>query len=50
VRLNAHTPAGIRKFDEAKDALRKQLEKTKTEELRSALGRRLRAKAKIEEL
>jgi len=50
VRLNAHTAAGMRKFDEAKDALRKQLEKTKTEQLRSALGRKLRTKAKIEEL
>jgi hypothetical protein len=50
VRLNAHTPAGIRKFDEAKDSLRKQLQKAKTEELRSALGKKLRAKAKIEEL
>jgi parvulin-like peptidyl-prolyl isomerase len=50
VRLNAHIPAGLRKFDEAKDALRKQLEKTKTEQLRSALGKRLRTKAKIEEL
>jgi hypothetical protein len=50
VRLNAHIPAGMRKFDEAKDSLRKQLEKTKTEELRSALGKKLRAKAKVEEL
>lgn len=50
VRLNAHTPAGMRKFDAAKESLRKQLEKTKTEELRSALGKRLRSKAKIEEL
>ena len=46
VRLNAHTPAGSRKFDEAKDSLRKQMEKTKTEELRSALGKRLRTKGK----
>lgn len=50
VRLNAHTPAGKRTFDEAKDALRKQLEKANTEKLRSALGRTLRAKATIEEL
>ncbi len=50
VRLNAHVPAGTKKFDEVKDSLRKQLEKTKTEQLRSALGKRLRAKAKIEEL
>ncbi|MGC9944996.1 MAG: peptidylprolyl isomerase [Bryobacteraceae bacterium] len=50
VRLNAHIAAGVRKFDETKDSLRKQLEKNKTEQLRSALGKRLRAKAKIEEL
>ena len=50
VRLNAHTPAGIRGFDEAKDSLRKQLEKAKTEELRTALGKKLRSRAKIEEL
>lgn len=50
VRLNAHTPAGMRKFDDAKDSLRKELEKTKTEQLRTALGKRLRTKAKIEEL
>lgn len=50
VRLNAHIPAGTRKFDEVKDSLRKQMEKTKTEQLRSGLGKRLRTKAKIEEL
>jgi hypothetical protein len=30
--------------------LRKQLEKAKTEELRTALGKKLRSRAKIEEL
>jgi hypothetical protein len=50
VRLNAHTPAGMRKFEDVEDPLRKQLEKIKTERLRSALGQRLRTKAKIEEL
>jgi peptidyl-prolyl cis-trans isomerase SurA len=50
VRLNKHTPAGTRKFEEVQDALRKQMEKTRTEQLRNALDRRLRAKAKIEEL
>jgi len=50
VRLNAHTDAGTRTFAETKDALRKQLEKNKTEQLRSELDKRLRAKAKIEEL
>jgi len=50
IRLNAHTPAGTRKFDEAKDSLRKQMEKVKTEQLRSALDKKLRARARIEEL
>jgi len=50
VRLNRHTPAGMKKFDEVKDALRKQLEKGKTEQIRSALDKRLRAQARIEEL
>jgi parvulin-like peptidyl-prolyl isomerase len=49
-RLNRHTPASVRKFDEVKESLRKQLEKTKTDQLRSTLGKRLRAKAKIEQL
>ena len=49
-RLNRHIPASMRKFDEVKESLRKQLEKTKTDQLRSALGKRLRAKAKIEQL
>lgn len=50
VRLYMHTPPGVRKFDEVKDALRKQLERAKTEQIRSTLDKRLRAKAKIEEL
>jgi peptidyl-prolyl cis-trans isomerase SurA len=50
IRLNAHLPAGKRKFEEARDGLRKQLEKTKTEQLRSSLDKRLRTKAKIEQL
>lgn len=50
VRFNRHTPAGMQKFDEVRDELRKNLEKTRTEQIRSALGQRLRAKAKIEEL
>ena len=49
-RLNAHIPAGMQKFEAVKDAIRKQLQKQKTEQLRSALDKRLRAQAKIEEL
>jgi parvulin-like peptidyl-prolyl isomerase len=50
VRLNAHVQAGVRRFEDAKGALRKQLEKTKTEQLRASLDKKLRAKSKIEEL
>ena len=50
VRLNSHTPAGIHTFAEARDGIRKQLEKTKIEQLRADLDKRLRAKAKVEEL
>ncbi len=50
VRLNSHIPAGTRAFADVKDELRKQLEKNKTEQLRSSLGKKLRTKAKIEEL
>lgn len=50
VRLNAHVPPGIQKFDDVKDALRKELEKKKTEQLRSALDKKLRGNAKVEEL
>ena len=50
LRLNAHTPAGEKKFEEVKDSLREQLKKQKSEELRSALDKRLRTKAKVEEL
>ncbi len=50
VRLNAHNPAGMKTFDQVKDALRKQLAAQKTEQLRGALGKKLRANAKVEEL
>lgn len=50
VRLNQHIPAGKRTFDQAKDALRPELEKRKTEEVRAALDKRLRKTAKVEEL
>ena len=50
VRLNAHIAPGTRKFEEVKDSLRKELEKKKTEQLRSGLDRKLRATAKVEVL
>ena len=49
-RLNAHQAAGMQKFADVKDSIRKQLEQQKTEALRSQLNSRLRAKAKVEEL
>jgi parvulin-like peptidyl-prolyl isomerase len=50
VRLNAHSAPGMQKFAEVKGDLAKQLEKIKTEQLRSGLDRKLRATAKVEEL
>jgi peptidyl-prolyl cis-trans isomerase SurA len=49
-RLNGHFPAGIRKFDEVKDQLRKDLQKDKEDRLRAALDAKLRKNAKVEEL
>ena len=48
LRLNAHLPAGMQKFETIKDALREQLTKEKNEQLRSALATKLSKKAKIE--
>ena len=48
LRLNAHVPAGMQKFDTVRDSLREQLTKEKTEQLRQALAVRLRKTAKIE--
>jgi hypothetical protein len=50
VRLNAHIMPGTKRFEEVKDSLRKELEKNKTEQLRSGLDKKLRANAKVEEL
>ncbi len=50
VRLNAHVPAGTRKFAEVKDVLRKKLQKDKVDKLRSNLNARLHKTAKIEQL
>ncbi|HEV2395363.1 MAG TPA: peptidyl-prolyl cis-trans isomerase [Candidatus Sulfotelmatobacter sp.] len=49
-RLNAHTPAGITPFSEVKAKLMMDLQKQKTEQLRSALDQKLRKNAKIEVL
>jgi len=50
LRLNAHIPAGIEKFEAVEQALREQLVKDKTEQLRSALALRLSKNASIEKL
>ena len=50
LRLNAHNAAGIKSFDDVKDSVRKELEIQKTEQLRVALDKKLRANAKVEEL
>ena len=49
-RLNAHDAAGETPFDEIKDKLRSDLEKTKVEQLRAELNKKLRQNAMIEEL
>jgi len=50
VRLIAHNPGGMQKFEDVKDSLTTQLQKLKTEQLRSALDKKLRATAKVEVL
>ena len=50
IRLNAHIPAGEKKFDEVKDSLQKQMQQQKQEQLRASLDKKLRAGAKVEEL
>lgn len=49
-RLNGHTPAHQKSFEDEKKSLTKQLHDRKTGQLRSALDRKLRATAKVEEL
>lgn len=49
-RLNAHIPAGITPFAEVKVKLMSDLQKSKTDELRAALDKKLRKTAKIEVL
>jgi parvulin-like peptidyl-prolyl isomerase len=48
LRLIAHLPAGLQKFETIKDTLREQLTQEKNERLRSALATTLSKKAKIE--
>jgi len=50
VRLNKHVLAGKSKFMDVKGKLQKQLEAKKTEELRAALDKALRSKAKVDVL
>jgi parvulin-like peptidyl-prolyl isomerase len=49
VRLGAHTPAGKTRFVDVQADLTKELHQTKKNQLRSALDRKLRQNAKIEE-
>jgi len=50
VRLAVHTPAGETKFSEVSVQLTKELQQTKTNQLRSALDKKLRQSAKVDEL
>jgi hypothetical protein len=50
LRLNAHLPAGIQKFETIEAALREQLVREKMEQLRSAVALKLSKNAKIEKL
>jgi parvulin-like peptidyl-prolyl isomerase len=49
LRLNAHIPAGKEKFDEVRAQLSKQIQQSKTNQLRAALDQKLRKSAKIDE-
>ncbi|HMG85326.1 MAG TPA: peptidyl-prolyl cis-trans isomerase [Terracidiphilus sp.] len=50
VRLQGHTPAGQTPFVEVKAQLQKELQQTKTNQIRAALDQNLRKNAKIDEL
>ena len=50
LRLNAHTPAGIQPFSEVKEKLMSAMQKSKTDQLRAELDKKLRKTAKIEVL
>ena len=49
-RMNKHIPAGMTPFAQVKDSLRKELEKEKTDQVRTALNKRLHQSAKVETL
>ena len=49
-RMNRHIPAGKMKFEDVKARLQEQLEKNKTNGVRSALNKQLRQSAKVETL
>lgn len=49
LRLNAHSPAGERKFDDVKAKLAHDMEQLKSNQLRAALDQRLRQSARIEQ-
>jgi peptidyl-prolyl cis-trans isomerase C len=49
-RMNKHIPAGKTPFEQVKVPLRKELEKTKTDQVRAALNKRLHQNAKVETL
>jgi peptidyl-prolyl cis-trans isomerase C len=50
LRLNAHIPTGMQKFETIEEALREQLKKDKTEMLRSGFATKLSKNATIEKL
>ena len=49
-RLESRVPAGVTPFAEVKPKLQSDMQKEKTEQLRSALDQKLRKNAKIETL
>jgi parvulin-like peptidyl-prolyl isomerase len=49
-RLNKHVPAGRTPFEQVKVQLRKELQQQKTNQVRAALGKKLRENAKVETL
>ena len=50
IRLQEHKPAGMAKFEEVKAQLQKDMHDRKRNQLRSALDKKLRANARIEEM
>jgi hypothetical protein len=50
LRLKAHNPASMQKFETIENGLREQMSKQKTEQLRSALATKLSKNARIEKL